>query len=90
MTTMLIPMSGTVRGRLLFISRVQTEKVTRTSHDGSYCTYEVDKSAFYANVLCRIPVSNAVVIVLLKTDTIWWLNGRPSDCANSKAPASGK
>ena len=77
MTTMLIPMSGTVRGWLLFVSRAQKEKVTRTSHDGSYCTYEVDKSALHANVLhrIRIPVSTAVVIILLKADTIWWLNG---------------
>jgi len=45
------------------------------SHDSSYCAYEVDKSAFYANVLRRIPVSTAVVIILLKTDTIWRLNG---------------
>jgi len=47
------------------------------SHDGSYCTYEVDKSALYTNVLhrIRIPVSTGVVIILLKADTIWWLNG---------------
>ncbi len=74
MTTMLIPMSGTVRGRLLFVSQAQKE-VTRTSHDSSHCAYEVDKSAFYANVLYRIPVSTAVIIILLKTDIIWWLNG---------------
>jgi hypothetical protein len=53
--------------------------VTRTSHDGSHCTYQVDKSALHANVLCRIPISTALIIILLKPDIAWWTDGRPSD-----------
>lgn len=73
MTTMLIPMSGTVRSWSLLVSHGCRKR--RTSHDRSYSTYEVDKSALYANVLYGVPVSCTVIVILLKTDIIWWLNG---------------
>ena len=52
---------------------------TRTSHDSSHCTYEVDKPALYTNILRWIPVSTTLIIILLKPNIVWWPNGRPSD-----------
>jgi hypothetical protein len=77
MTMMFIPMSGTSQG---VNTRPKEQKTIRTSHDGSHCTYEVDNPALYANILHRIPISTALIIILLKPDVVWWRNGRPSDC----------
>jgi len=49
------------------------------SHDGSHCTYEVDKPALYTNVLRGIPVSTALIIILLEPNIVWWRDGRPTD-----------
>jgi hypothetical protein len=49
--------------------------VTRTPHDSSHSTYQVDKPALHANILRRVPVSSALIIILLKPNAIWWSNG---------------
>jgi hypothetical protein len=71
MTMMFIPISGT---RLGVSSRCSEHKrnrwVTRTPHDSSHSTYQVDKPALHANILRRVPVSAALIIVLLKPNAI--------------------
>ena len=49
--------------------------VTRTSHNSSHSTYQVDKPALHANILRRVRVSSALIIILLKPNVIRWLNG---------------
>ena len=44
--------------------------VTRTPHDSSHSTYQVDKPALYANILRRVPVSSTLVIILLEPNAI--------------------
>ena len=53
----------------------EKKKVTRTPHDSSHSTYQVDKPALYANILRRVPVSSALVIILLKPNAIRWPSG---------------
>jgi len=84
MTTMFMPMSGTTRASQFASSEMQGIVKTRTSHDGSHCTYEGDDSALHANVLRRVPISTALVIILLKPDIVWWASGRPSDCKRER------
>ena len=85
MTTMFMPMSGTTGGSQPALSKMRGMVTTRTSHDGSNCTYEVDKSALHANVLRRVPISTPLVIILLKPGIVWWRNGRPSDCKGRRS-----
>lgn len=84
MTTMFMPMSGTTRASELASSKMQGIVTTRTSHDGSHCTHEGDNSALHANVLRRVPISTALIIILLKLNSVWWANGRPSDCKRER------
>jgi hypothetical protein len=56
------------------VSEGQEIIVTRTSHDGSHCAYEVDNPALHANILHRIPVCTGLIIILLKPDIVWWRN----------------
>jgi hypothetical protein len=74
MTTMLIAIRGTILELVVRAKRRIGNKMTRTSHDGSDCTYEVDKPALHANILHGIPVSTTLVIILLKPDVVRWLN----------------
>jgi len=44
------------------------------SHDGSHRTYQVDEPAFYTDVLCRVPISSTLIIILLEPNVVRWLN----------------
>jgi hypothetical protein len=74
MTTTFIPISGTAWGLVLRV-RAQDKIVTRTSHNSSHRTYQVDKSALHANILRRIPVCATLIIIRLKPNVVRWLNG---------------
>lgn len=79
MTMMFTPISGTAWS--VGSSCPSARKtVTRTSHDRSHCTYQVDKSALHANIQLRVAISTALIIILLKSNVARWLNGGPSDC----------
>lgn len=48
-------------------------------HNSSHSTYQVDKPALHANILRRVAISSALIIILLKPNAIRCPNGRPSD-----------
>jgi hypothetical protein len=52
------------------LSTKRKKKVTRTPHNSSHSTYQVDKPALHANILRRVPVSTTLIIILLKPNTI--------------------
>lgn len=54
----------------MVLSTSEKKMVTRTPHDSSHSTYQVDKPALHANILRRVPVSSALVIILLKPSGI--------------------